>query len=256
MFSSNWLTLYFRPFGQCYELLTQKTVTQYLLPIIEAVPKFLDSLNDEDLKKEAKNESKNDAVSAIIKSLKSLASCVPSQEENIRQLEMFRLKMILRQLQISSFGGKMNALNEVNRVITSVSYYPQQSGPNTQGPIIGGNNQVRLNKFRKNHYLVFFIIAPLLTNRLYEILYFQGNRQTQGGNANLTHEEEDFLTADRMAIWLKDNRVLQIVLQDSLHQPQYVEKLEKVIRFIIKEKSLTLEDLHDIWNAQVLLTNI
>ena len=59
------------------------------------------------------------------------------------------------------------------------------------------------------------------------------------------------MTADRMAVWLKDNRVLQIVLQDSLHQPQYVEKLEKVIRFIIKEKSLTLEDLHDIWNAQV-----
>ena len=74
-----------------------------------------------------------------------------------------------------------------------------------------------------------------------------------GGNANLANEEEDFLTADRMAVWLKENRVLQIVLQDSLHQPQYVEKLEKVIRFIIKEKSLTLEDLHDIWNAQVRL---
>ena len=42
---------------------------------------------------------------------------------------------------------------------------------------------------------------------------------------------EDFLTADRMALWLKENRVLQIVLKDSLHQPQYVEKLEKVIRF-------------------------
>ena len=122
-------------------MLSQKTVTQYLLPIIEAVPKFLDSLNDEDLKKEAKNESKNDAVSAIIKSLKSLASCVPSQEENIRQLEMFRLKMILRQLQISSFGGKMNALNEVNRVITSVSY---QSGASGQGPVIAGNNQVKI----------------------------------------------------------------------------------------------------------------
>ena len=127
-------------------MLTQKTVTQYFLPIIEAVPKFLDGLNDDDLKKEAKNESKNDAVSAIIKSLKSLASCVSSQEENIRQLEMFRLKMILRQLQISSFGGKMNALNEVNRVITSVSYYPQQSGPNSQGQVIGGNNQVLSTK--------------------------------------------------------------------------------------------------------------
>ena len=54
-----------------------------------------------------------------------------------------------------------------------------------------------------------------------------------------------------MALWLKENRVLQIVLQDSLHQPQYVEKLEKVIRFIIKERSLTLDDLHDIWNSQV-----
>jgi ubiquitin carboxyl-terminal hydrolase 9/24 len=61
------------------------------------------------------------------------------------------------------------------------------------------------------------------------------------------------------------------VLQDSLHQPQYVEKLEKVtaklinvslisvntkahfqvIRFIIKEKTLTLSDLDDIWAAQV-----
>ena len=137
---------YFRPLGQCYELLSQKTVTQYLLPIIEAVPKFLDSLNDDDLKKEAKNESKNDAVSAIIKSLKSLASCIPSQEENIRQLEMFRLKMILRQLQISSFGGKMNALNEVNRVITSVSVYPQQSGQSSQVPVMGGN-QVRKEGF-------------------------------------------------------------------------------------------------------------
>ena len=90
------------------------------------MPKFLESLSDEELKKEAKNESKNDALSAIVKSLKSLASTIPSQEENVRQLELFRLKMILRQLQISSFGGKMSALNEVNRVISSVWHYPNQ----------------------------------------------------------------------------------------------------------------------------------
>lgn len=30
---------------------------------------------------------------------------------------------IFRLLQISSFNGKMNALNEVNKVIASVSYY-------------------------------------------------------------------------------------------------------------------------------------
>ena len=39
--------------------------------------------------------------------------------------------------------------------------------------------------------------------------------------------------------------------QDNLHQPQYVEKLEKVIRFLIKEKVLCMEDLDDIWAAQI-----
>jgi len=41
------------------------------------------------------------------------------------------------------------------------------------------------------------------------------------------------------------------VLRDSLHQPQYVEKLEKILRFVIKEKALTMQDLDNIWAAQV-----
>ena len=52
--------------------------------------------------------------------------------------------------------------------------------------------------------------------------------------------------------WISANNVLSIVLRDNLHQPQYVEKLEKIIRFMIKEKSLTLEDLDKIWDAQVM----
>ena len=44
--------------------------------------------------------------------------------------------------------------------------------------------------------------------------------------------------------------MLGIVLRDSLHQPQYVEKLEKIIRFMIKEKALSLPDLDRIWDAQ------
>ena len=50
--------------------------------------------------------------------------------------------------------------------------------------------------------------------------------------------------------WIQQNNVLSIVLRDSLHQPQYVEKLEKIIRFMIKEKALTLQDLDKIWEAQ------
>ncbi len=45
--------------------------------------------------------------------------------------------------------------------------------------------------------------------------------------------------------------MLSIMLRDSLHQPQYVEKLEKIVRFVTKEKSLTLHDLDMIWEAQV-----
>ena len=33
--------------------------------------------------------------------------------------------------------------------------------------------------------------------------------------------------------------------------PQYVEKLEKILRFVIKEKALSLQDLDCIWAAQV-----
>ena len=51
--------------------------------------------------------------------------------------------------------------------------------------------------------------------------------------------------------WIQQNNVLDTVLRDSLHQPQYVEKLEKIIRFMIKEKALTPQDLDKIWQAQV-----
>ena len=62
----------------------------------EIVPKFLDKLTDEELKKESKTEAKNDALSSIIKALKQLVNRLPSQEETIKNLEIFRLKMILR----------------------------------------------------------------------------------------------------------------------------------------------------------------
>ncbi|KAL0281150.1 UNVERIFIED_CONTAM: hypothetical protein PYX00_002224 [Menopon gallinae] len=178
-----------RPFGLCYELLTVHTIMKYLMPVVDTILQVLESLTDEELKKEAKNESKNDAISCIIRVAKRIVSRVPGKEETSKELEIFRLKMILRLLQISSFNGKMNALNEVNKVIINVTSY-----------------------------------VPL--------------------------EEEEWLTAERMAKWIKENQVLEIVLRDSLHQPQYVEKLEKILRFIIKEKSLTLQDLDAVWAAQ------
>jgi ubiquitin carboxyl-terminal hydrolase 9/24 len=61
----------------------------------------------------------------------------------------------------------------------------------------------------------------------------------------------EWLTSDRMAAWIAENDVLDIVLRDCMHQPQYVEKLEKILRFLIKERALTLKDLDKIWESQL-----
>uniref|UniRef100_A0A1A9ZPQ2 ubiquitinyl hydrolase 1 n=1 Tax=Glossina pallidipes TaxID=7398 RepID=A0A1A9ZPQ2_GLOPL len=197
-----------RPFGQCYELLLPSTISKYFMPIWNVVLDLLDSFSDEELKREAKPEGRNDYINGIVKSARYLASRLPGQEELIRNLEMFRLKMILRLLQVSSFNGKMNALNEINKVLTSVSYY---------------------------------------------------SHRTQQLPHCIPDDDMDWLTPERMAYkihffhrqdWIKESDVLGIVLRDSLHQPQYVEKLEKIIRFLIKEHALSLEDLDAVWRAQ------
>lgn len=188
-----------RPFGQCYELLTIQTIEKYFMPIWEVVLDLLDNLSDDELKREAKPEGRSDYINGIVKAARCLASRLPNQENLIRDLEMFRLKMILRLLQVSSFNGKMNALNEINKVLTSVAYYSHRT--------------------------------PQLPHCLPD-------------------DEMDWLTAERMAAWIKETDVLGIVLKDSLHQPQYVEKLEKILRFLIKERALTLEDLDAVWRAQ------
>ncbi|XP_070500116.1 probable ubiquitin carboxyl-terminal hydrolase FAF isoform X3 [Chironomus tepperi] len=185
--------LLLRPFAQCHELLTQKTIEKYFQPIWEPLIEILDNLSDDELKRDAKLEGKNDLVNGIIKSSRLLMSHSPNAENLIKDLEMCRLKIILRVLQISSFNGKMNALNEINKLLSYVCYYP--------------------------------------------------HRQQ-------SDDEVDTLTAEKMAKWIKETDVLGIVLKDSLHQPQYVEKLEKILRFLIKEKTLTLDDLAAVWRSQ------
>lgn len=188
-----------RPFGQCFELLTVRTIEKYFLPMWPIVLQLLNNLSDDELKREAKPEGRNDLINGIIKSARCLTSRLSNQESLIKELEMFRLKMILRLLKISSFNGKMSALNEINKILFAFSYYPRQS---------------------------------------------QMSMCTQGD------DEIDWLSADKIVKWIKESNVLGIVLHDSLHQPQYVDKLEKILRFLIKEKALTQGDLDAVWQAQ------
>lgn len=181
-----------RPFGQCQEFLTQNTIETYFQPLWKPLIEVLNNLSDEELKRDAKLEGKNDFINSILKSSRLLIGRSEGAENLIKELEMCRLKVILRVLQISSFNGKMNALNEINKVLSYVCYYPPKQ----------------------------------------------------------SDEDFDLLTAEKMANWIKETDVLGIVLKDSLHQPQYVEKLEKIMRFLIKEKALTLDDLANVWRAQ------
>ncbi|KAG7304516.1 hypothetical protein JYU34_011466 [Plutella xylostella] len=176
-----------RPIGLCHELLTPHTVTTYLLPVLECIPTLLESLTDEELKREARgSENKTDTVSCLIRACKCVSSKTSQHHSLLKSLEMFRLKMILRLLQMSSFNGKMSALNEINQLISSISQQPKP----------------------------------------------------------------EWLTPAVITSWIRENKVVDIVLRDSLHQPQYVDRLEKMLRFMIKENSLTRDDLDALWKAQ------
>lgn len=115
-----------KPFGQCAEYLTVFTIQKYFMPIWEFILNLLQNLSDEELKREIKPDNKNDVVNGIVRCARVLIERIPNQEQLHRQFEMCRLKIILRILQISTFNGKMNALNEINKMLGMVSYYPHR----------------------------------------------------------------------------------------------------------------------------------
>lgn len=120
----------------------------------------------------------------------------------------------------------MNALNEVNKLITGITYYPNRHGS------IDHDADEWLTSERMAVNIRFSVFLFSITS---EYIF----RQNSHNHKNVLQQK-----------WIKENNVLEIVLRDSLHQPQYVEKLEKILRFIIKEKALTLDDLDAVWAAQ------
>lgn len=120
----------------------------------------------------------------------------------------------------------MNALNEVNKVISSVSYYTHRHNPEEEEWLTAERMAV------SSAQLLPFVLC---------IKDFSPSKIHLSFLCLLILPQE----------WIQQNHILSIVLRDSLHQPQYVEKLEKILRFVIKEKALTMQDLDNIWAAQV-----
>lgn len=124
-----------RPFGQCAEYMSVQTIETYFMPIWDFILNMLQNLSDDELKREIKPDNKNDVVNGIVRSARALIDRVPGKEHLHKSFEMCRLNIILRILQISTFNGKMNALNEINKMLGMVSYYPHR--PQTPDEEIG-----------------------------------------------------------------------------------------------------------------------
>ncbi|KAI0982944.1 hypothetical protein GJ496_012065 [Pomphorhynchus laevis] len=78
----------------------------------------------------------------------------------------------------------------------------------------------------------------------------QATPETRNKNFSSTKDVEEYIDADKLCKWIRDNKLLETALQDCLHQPHYVEKLEMFIRFLVKQNEFTSEDLELIWSKQ------
>ena len=64
------------------------------------------------------------------------------------------------------------------------------------------------------------------------------NEIHRGRSNNITiyyrrqNQDSDSITSEDLAIWLKDQKILNTLLTDYLHLPQYVEKLDKILKLV------------------------
>jgi ubiquitin carboxyl-terminal hydrolase 9/24 len=88
--------------------------------------------------------------------------------------------------------------------------------------------------------------------RLLTIASFSGKMKALNETSKVipSYKDKSQLTPEKIATWIKESKVLEVVLRDNLYQPQYVQNLEKLLRFCIKEEVLTIEDLDTIWASQ------
>ena len=131
------------------------------------------------MKVETKTEPKSDTLSTVIRWLRYLASRIPDNEKECRNLDALRLKMILRLrkkkisiithllilsfriLQTNSFSGKMNALNEVNKLIMSLNTIQRSTLNRSEEPesLTAEKLIVRKEKYRKIWKFIFLSLA-------------------------------------------------------------------------------------------------
>ena len=65
-----------------------------------------------------------------------------------------------------------------------------------------------------------------------------------------SQEQDDFLAVERLTAWLSSGNLLPLLLKDFLHLPQYIERVEKLLRFMIRHRAIGAAELDSIWSSQ------
>ncbi|KAM3174245.1 hypothetical protein ACTXT7_010932 [Hymenolepis weldensis] len=59
-----------------------------------------------------------------------------------------------------------------------------------------------------------------------------------------------YIPKEKLLDCLKSNEILSNLLRENLHQPQYVKKVARIVRFLLENDALSLGDLDEIWRTQ------
>ncbi|VDN95885.1 unnamed protein product [Rodentolepis nana] len=59
-----------------------------------------------------------------------------------------------------------------------------------------------------------------------------------------------YISKEKLLNCLKANKILSNLLRENLHQPQYVKKLARIVRFLLENDALSFEELDEIWRTQ------
>lgn len=143
-------------------------------------------------------------------------------------IERFRFLAALKALRGGSFNAKMAAINEINRATERFPYWPDDRTATV--PSYSTTTSAYRSPTPPSLTPPGDAVAglPVVSRSSVESAAAIGTSDVPSSS-----HEPDFLTVASLARWLQENNLLKLVLADCMHQTQYVEKLEKLLRFLV-----------------------
>ncbi len=150
------------------------------------------------------------ALSSLLRHAQTLLSAIIPPQRAVRTVVTVQRSLVMAMLSATTFNLQLAGVREINAMLESVQPAPRR-------PLIGPS--------------LLADDAPL-----------------GGGGA----EEGDAGAAENAALavaWLEAENVLSLTLRSHLHLKQYVEQVERIMRFLLRHGRLREEHLDFVWGA-------